>query len=179
MTRHSVSTGNYTGPDRRQSSDDERAAWRRSHPESASGVYREFRAQSNRQVWWLLGLLASLVVAGASGIGSRVFDAVFVPRNGNGQAVGSDASAEIVSIRRDLDRHVAKADATVEEYHRDQSELTTYREKMDERTQRIERKLDLILSRLNISHNMTSGAPNASAQGFALAAAPASPSGQK
>lgn len=136
MAAELIDVPGYHGPCRRHSSDDERAA---------------FRRKRSRERWvlgWLIGALGTLALSAVTGIGGRAFDAIFKTAATAAQPEAS--AAEVAELRHQLDRHVATADMNVAEWRRDQQALERYRERMDERTQRIERKLDLILSKLNI-----------------------------
>jgi len=145
-----VTTMRYVGRDRRRSTPDERKRWAEENPPHED-------AGTGKVVWWLMGILASLVVAVASGLAGRAMDAA----SGHAAAAPTFQTATSAEDMRDQRRrvdelqerlagHVASSDANVAEWRRTQEADLRYRDRVEERLGRLERKLDLMMDHMGI-----------------------------
>lgn len=92
------------------------------------------RNGNGKVLWWGMGIIASLAIAGLTGVGGRIFDAAFLPR---GEGVHSTQVAALESRLADAeDRRHAEIDA--------------WRHSIDQQHREMERKLDLIIWTLGI-----------------------------
>lgn len=136
----------YNGPDRRRSTEEERAVWR----QNKLRAQRDHGDATRRLVWWAMGMLASLIVGVVLADRQMVMNSLF-----GGKPEASDISErDRREDGRRFERHIATAEATIDVLRQAQVEehqrAETYRGSVDQRLTRLERKLDLLLLKQGI-----------------------------
>jgi len=141
-----IESGHYNGPDRRRSPE-AREKWAQKHIRDSGHTHKNANGPRNkRALVWGGGGIAALLIAAFTGVGEKAIEAMISAR----PVTVNGHTKDVQDLRRDLDRHLVYSETVIAEWRRDQQNLERYRERMDERTIRIERKLDMLLAKQGV-----------------------------